>query len=163
MTTPERQLDEYIVKVSEHTDVRRSVPLPIGTHESEGGVNFALFSRHATHVRLDLFERSADATPVRALHQAGIEVILDASLIHEDVQSAVYLMFNASSDAVDFSLPPLLTGAHWYLAVDTLCEAPQDMFAAGEEPVLKNTQTYCVHPRSSVILLVRESVSVVVN
>ncbi|BBP02324.1 glycogen debranching protein GlgX [Sulfuriferula nivalis] len=67
MTTPERQLDEYIASVSEHADVRRGVPLPLGTHESEGGVNFALFSRHATRIRLDLFERSADATPVRTI------------------------------------------------------------------------------------------------
>ncbi len=51
--------------VSEHMEVRRGVPLPLGIHESEGGVNFALFSRHASRVRLELFDQPADATPAR--------------------------------------------------------------------------------------------------
>lgn len=41
--------------------------MPLGTHESEGGVNFALFSRHATRVRLELFDQPADATPARVV------------------------------------------------------------------------------------------------
>lgn len=65
--TPERLLHEYLAQVCEHTAVRRGVPLPMGTHESEGGVNFAFFSRHASRVRLELFDRAADATPVRAI------------------------------------------------------------------------------------------------
>jgi hypothetical protein len=43
----------------------------------------------------------------------------------------------------------------WHLAVDTARTAPQDLFAAGEEPLLDDPQTYRLSPRSSVILLVR--------
>ena len=55
------------LEVCEHTAVRRGVPLPMGTHESEGGVNFAIFSRHASRVRLEFFDHPEDATPARAI------------------------------------------------------------------------------------------------
>jgi isoamylase len=78
-----------------------------------------------------------------------------ACLIREDEQSALCLMFNAGADAVDFSLPPASPGARWHLAADTSREAPQDLFAAGEEPLWKDPQTYRLSPRSSAILLAR--------
>jgi glycogen operon protein len=78
-----------------------------------------------------------------------------ACLIHEDEQRALWLMFNAGADAVDFGLPPLLPGAQWRVAVDTSREAPEDLFAAGEEPLWEDPQTYRLNPRSSVILLAR--------
>jgi isoamylase len=65
--TPERPLQDYAAKVSEHTDVRIGVPLPMGTHEYGGGVNFAIFSRHATRVRLELFDHPTDAKSARAI------------------------------------------------------------------------------------------------
>ena len=67
MNTSERPLHEYVAEVSEHTDVRSGVPLPFGTFESGGGVNFALFSRHASRVRLELFDRAVDAAPARII------------------------------------------------------------------------------------------------
>ncbi|MGA8863527.1 MAG: glycogen debranching protein GlgX [Gallionella sp.] len=66
MNTPERTFDDYVARLSEHTEIRRGIPLPLGTHQSGGGVNFALFSRHATRVRLELFDRPTDAKPARA-------------------------------------------------------------------------------------------------
>ena len=69
--------------------------------------------------------------------------------------NALYLMFNAGADAVDFGLPPLSPGARWHLAVDTSREAPRDLFAAGEEPLWKDPKTYHLSPQSSAILLVR--------
>jgi len=80
---------------------------------------------------------------------------LFACLIHEDEQRALYLMFNAGTDAVDFSLPPVLPKVHWHLAVDTSRAAPQDLFAEGEEPLWEDPQTYRLSPRSSAILLMR--------
>jgi isoamylase len=67
MNTPRRTLDNYTADVSEHTEVRRGDPLPLGAHESVGGVNFALFSRHASRVRLELFDQPPDATPARVI------------------------------------------------------------------------------------------------
>ena len=65
--TPQRELNDYISAVSESADVRAGSPLALGTRESGGGVNFALFSRYASRVRLELFNRPEDATPARAI------------------------------------------------------------------------------------------------
>ena len=79
-----------------------------------------------------------------------------ACLIHEDEQRALGLMFNAVTDAVDFVLPALPQGTRWHLAVDASREAPQDLFAAGEEPLWEDSRlTYHLNPRSSAILLAR--------
>ena len=78
-----------------------------------------------------------------------------ACLIQEDEKHAIYLMFNADFSEVNFNLPPLLLGTQWHLAVDTSREAPEDLFAAGREPVLENAQNYRLNPRSSVILCMR--------
>jgi isoamylase len=61
----ERPFKEFFAQVSEATDLRGGFPLPLGAHESEGGVNFALFSRDATRVRLEFFARPTDAKPAR--------------------------------------------------------------------------------------------------
>ena len=67
MKTTERPLHDYVADVSEHTEVRRGVPLPFGAHKYGDGVNFALFSRHASRVRLELFDQPVDATPARII------------------------------------------------------------------------------------------------
>ena len=67
MKTPHRDLHAYISEISEHADVRAGSPLPLGTQERGGGVNFAILSRHASRVRLELFEHPEDAAPARAI------------------------------------------------------------------------------------------------
>ncbi|MHB1215991.1 MAG: glycogen debranching protein GlgX [Thiobacillus sp.] len=76
-----------------------------------------------------------------------------ACLIHEDEQHALFLMFNADAAALDFSVPPAPPGTRWHLAIDTSHEAPHDLFAAGEAPLLEQSQTYRLNARSSVVLL----------
>ena len=49
------------------SDVRVGAPLPLGTYERGEGVNFAFFSRHATRVRLELFDHPEDATAARVI------------------------------------------------------------------------------------------------
>jgi glycogen operon protein len=66
-TKPERELHEYISEISERTDVRAGSPLPLGTQERAGGVNFALFSRHASRVRLELFDHPEHKVPARVI------------------------------------------------------------------------------------------------
>ncbi len=52
-------------------------PLPLGTHFHAGGVNFSIFSRNATGVRLELYAHADDGIPTRtfaldpALHRTG--------------------------------------------------------------------------------------------
>lgn len=67
LTTPARPLHAYVAEVSEGTDVRVGVPLPLGPYAREEGVNFALFSRHASRVRLELFNHTNDATAARVI------------------------------------------------------------------------------------------------
>ena len=63
---------ERLLSLCQVQSVRSGLPFPLGAHVRGNGVNFAIFSRHATGVRLDLFEHSADAAPARAF-------ILDAA------------------------------------------------------------------------------------
>jgi isoamylase len=51
--------------VFEAGEVRGGSPLPWGAHPHGDGVNFALFSRHATRVRLEFYDRAGDSTPSR--------------------------------------------------------------------------------------------------
>ena len=78
-----------------------------------------------------------------------------ACLIHEREQQALYVMFNASAEAVAFHVPPLLHGARWHLAVDTAHDAPHDVFDAGDEPLVDPSQAYPLSARASVILVAR--------
>jgi glycogen operon protein len=69
-----RDLDELerLLQSCEIQAVRSGTPLPLGAHPRGNGVNFAMFSRHATGVRLDLFDRADAASPARS-------IILDAT------------------------------------------------------------------------------------
>jgi len=52
----------------EEGDVQAGNPLPVGgAHQYGEGVNFVLFSRHATRVRLELYENADDAAPSRII------------------------------------------------------------------------------------------------
>jgi isoamylase len=62
---PRRDLNDYISDISEHGDIRAGSPLPLGTQEMGNGVNFAIFSRNATRVRLELFNNPQDPVPSR--------------------------------------------------------------------------------------------------
>lgn len=67
MKTPQRELHDYISEISERADVWAGSPLPLGTQERGGGVNFAIFSRDASRVRLELFDHPENAVPARVI------------------------------------------------------------------------------------------------
>lgn len=58
---------ERLLNLCEVQAVRSGVPFPLGAHPRGNGVNFAIFSRHASGVRLDLFDRLDDALPARSI------------------------------------------------------------------------------------------------
>ena len=66
-TTFERPLHDYVAEVSERTEVRVGVPLPLGTYARGEGVNFAFFSRHASRVRLEFFDHPEAAMAARVI------------------------------------------------------------------------------------------------
>jgi glycogen operon protein len=52
----------------EEGDVQAGNPLPIGGAHQDGlGVNFVLFSRDATRVRLELYQKAGDSSPARII------------------------------------------------------------------------------------------------
>jgi glycogen operon protein len=63
---------ERLLGLCEVQAVRSGVPFPLGARPRGEGVNFAIFSRHATGVRLDLFASAQDAAPTRS-------IVLDAA------------------------------------------------------------------------------------
>lgn len=67
MPESHRELRDYISEIAADTDVRAGSPMPFGTQETGGGVNFALLSRHASRVRLELFDHPEDAMPARSI------------------------------------------------------------------------------------------------
>jgi glycogen operon protein len=86
---------------------------------------------------------------------ADPEVKQFACFINEGEQTALYLMFNAGIDPVDFALPLMPPETRWHLAADTARVAPHDLFSAGEEPLWEDRQVYRLGSRSSAILLAR--------
>ncbi|MGA8096004.1 MAG: hypothetical protein WB823_17240, partial [Steroidobacteraceae bacterium] len=56
-----------LMQVPERADVRVGSPLPLGTQETSGGVNFSIFSRHASRVQLELFDHPEDAKAARII------------------------------------------------------------------------------------------------
>jgi glycogen operon protein len=67
VTTPGRELHQYIAENSERDDIRAGSPLPLGASQAGDGVNFAILSRHASHVRLELFDHCADDKAARTI------------------------------------------------------------------------------------------------
>jgi glycogen operon protein len=61
MKMPQRPLHEAVPEISTHNSIREGWPQPLGAQERDRGVNFAIFSRDASHVRLELFDHPADS------------------------------------------------------------------------------------------------------
>ena len=67
LRTPQGKLRDAVPEICKRPAIRSGSPLPLGTREEGGGVNFAVFSRHATRVQLELFDHAGDATPSRVV------------------------------------------------------------------------------------------------
>jgi hypothetical protein len=68
--TPETGLNGYIPDSAKRGEVRTGSPLPLGTQQTGGGVNFDILSRDATRVRIELFDHHGDALPARSIDGA---------------------------------------------------------------------------------------------
>jgi len=64
-------LPAYAPSIFESGQVRVGSPLPLGAHQQGDGVNFALFSRHATRVWLELYDRATDGSPSQVIELAS--------------------------------------------------------------------------------------------
>jgi len=80
-----------------------------------------------------------------------------ACLIPGQTEPDLFLLFNADTKPVDFSIPPLSAGKIWRLAVDTSRTAPDDLFDPGKEPSMQGQVDFRLEGRSSAILLTDDS------
>src|SRR5579863_1464660 len=80
-----------------------------------------------------------------------------ACLIPGHREPDLFILFNADSRSVDFSVPDLPVGKTWRLAVNTSRTAPDDLFNSGKEPSLQGQSSFRLEPRSSAILLSDDS------
>ena len=76
-----------------------------------------------------------------------------ACLMVGQAEPDLFLMFNADTTSVEFSIPALPAGKIWRLAVDTSRTAPDDLFNPGKEPSMQGQIGFRLDPRSSAILL----------
>jgi isoamylase len=76
-----------------------------------------------------------------------------ACLILGQAEPDLFLLFNADTRPVDFSIPALPAGKSWRLAVDTARTTPDDLFDSGKEPSMQGQISFRLEPRSSAILL----------
>jgi glycogen operon protein len=65
MEMPQGPLHEAAPEISTHNSIREGWPQPLGAQERDNGVNFAIFSRDASGVRLELFNHPADSVAAR--------------------------------------------------------------------------------------------------
>jgi isoamylase len=79
-----------------------------------------------------------------------------ACLILGQTEPDLFLLFNADTRSVDFSIPALPAGKIWRLAVDTSRTSPDDLCDPGKEPSLQGQIGFRLEPRSSAILLTDE-------
>ena len=76
-------------------------------------------------------------------------------LIRSQDVADLFLMFNAESETVIFTIPPPHFPCSWRLAADTAESSPLGFYSPGEEAALANPASYRVQSRSSVILVAR--------
>lgn len=77
-----------------------------------------------------------------------------ACLIRNEDMADLFLMFNAGSEAVSFTLPRPRSAQDWRLAADT-AESAFGFYSPGEEAALSNPASYLAQSRSSAILIAR--------
>lgn len=124
-------------------------------HRFTGGM--IAFRRAHAVLRKELFYTDADIKWFAP--NGGIPEWTDARqksfacLIRGQAEPDLFLMFNADTRSVDFTIPALPGGKIWRLAVDTSRSAPEDIFEPGKEPSMQGQISFRIEPRSSAILL----------
>jgi glycogen operon protein len=76
-----------------------------------------------------------------------------ACLILGRTEPDLFLLFNADTRPVDFSIPALPTKQTWRLSIDTSRPAPDDLFDPGKEPAVQSLVSLRLEARSSAILV----------
>ncbi len=67
----------------------------------------------------------------------------------------LFMIFNASSEKMEFTVCPAPGGKKWFLAIDTALHSPEDIKPEGEETLLDPREIYKASSRSLVVLISR--------
>lgn len=68
--------------------------------------------------------------------------------------NSLYVAFNSHYESLEFELPQMPQGTHWYVAVNTGMNSPDDIHEPGSEPVVSGNH-FVVGARSVIVLLNR--------
>lgn len=168
MKMREHLLHDYVAEVSERTEVRRGVPLPLGNQQSAGGVNFGFFSRHASRARPELFDYPDDAAAAKVMDLDRARnrrcEMMAAPCRNAYSRRKVFTEMRTAHRGTpgrrrSFRLTSVCRLRHttdggiWLSTPLTI--APQDMFTDGEQPRLDNLQMCHLGPQSSAIFMAR--------
>jgi isoamylase len=75
----------------------------------------------------------------------------------DDVDDFIYVAMNMHWDALPFEVPMLPPAYRWHMAVNTSMDAPQDIAAPGEEPLLADQRHVLAGGRSVFVLVGRKN------
>ena len=142
--------------------VRPGSCAPLGAAVRPDGVNFTLFSKHATLIELLLFDDGEAAEPPRqarvARHRAppsGLGSGLAFDRVLQTLRSRFLLhgMLNAYWEALTFELSPCPDDRRhgWRRCIDTFLPSPHDIQRWPDAPAVTESR-YTVQPRSVVVL-----------
>jgi glycogen operon protein len=90
----------------------------------------------------------------------GLALRMDGSkadILADQDDNDFFIMFNASLDPMVFTMAEASNKKHWFQAVDTSLNSPDDILLPGDERPLASQHKYTVKARSMVILLSKES------
>ncbi len=78
-----------------------------------------------------------------------------AEIIADRDDNDFFIMFNASSDDISFTLCPAPSGKSWYRAIDTSLPMPDDVPDQGKEIRIADQDSYLLPARSMAVLISR--------
>jgi isoamylase len=142
----------------------------ISVREASGPVD-DVKSRKRKVIRVIEYPDTVDATQCPELTWHGVKagrpdwawwnrtlafMLCNRSIRREDEPlDTVYVAMNMHWEPHPFSLPRLLDGRRWYLALDTGATAPDDIYELGAEPLLADQKTLEMVERSVVALVAK--------
>lgn len=79
------------------------------------------------------------------------KTILAFTLLDKSAHEDIYVMFNATNQIVEITIPDPPGGKKWHIIVDTFAASPLDCFEIGQERVVLDRK-YLIHDYSSLLL-----------
>ncbi len=70
-----------------------------------------------------------------------------------DEPDDIFIMFNANPEPRTFHIPVPCSGGEWKLAINTQDRSPEDIFLPGDEPKLKEQETFVLKGHSLAVLI----------